>query len=96
MNSNIISSTEVQRDIKSVLKRLNSSSEALVVVRDSKPEAVLVPYSEFRRLTGLEKEVIKMQMEKVWEEMRQRNKDIPDEEIDKAIAEAKSHAKRNS
>ena len=95
MNSNIISSTDVQRDIKGVLNRLNKSSEPLVVVRDSKPAAVLLPLGEFRRLSNLEKEIIKMQMEKVWADMRLRNKNVPEEDIDRAIEEAKSHAKHS-
>ncbi|OGF98699.1 hypothetical protein A3D78_04510 [Candidatus Gottesmanbacteria bacterium RIFCSPHIGHO2_02_FULL_39_14] len=93
MDTNIVSTTELQRNIKSVLDKLNDNNEPLIVVRDSKPKAVMMPYSEYKRLSSLEKEVIRLQMEKVWEKMRIINKNVSDKELNKDIEEAIKYAK---
>lgn len=94
MNTNIVSTTDLQRNIKKVLEKLNSSTEPLVIVRDSKPKAVIMSYGEYFRLSALEKEIIKLKMEEVWNEMRIKNKNVSDKEIDRTIEEAKKYAKR--
>lgn len=94
MDTNIVSTTELQRNIKSVLAQLDKSSEPLIVVRDSKPKAVMLQYSEYKRLSGMEKEVLKLQMEQLWEKMRLKNKNISDKELDRDITEAIKYAKR--
>lgn len=96
MITNIVSTTELQRNIKQVLERLNSSSEPLVVVRDSQPEAVMMSYSEFRRYSEIERQMVRKQMEEVWERMRRKNAKVPMREIDKVIEEAKKYARRGS
>lgn len=95
MNTNIVSTTELQRNIKQVLERLNASSEPLVVVRDSQPEAVMLPYSEFKRLSALEKEVLKEKMGKILSKMARHNRNVPDKELNEDIEEAR-HAPRRS
>lgn len=58
MNTSIVSTTDLQRNIKNVLSRLKSSNEPMVVVRDSIPTAVLLPFSEYKTLTDLEKQIL--------------------------------------
>jgi len=94
MYTNIVSSTDLQRNIKSVLEQLEKSSEPLIVVRDSKPKAVMILYSEYKRLSGMEKEILKLQMEQLWEKMRLKNKNVPDKELDRDIEEAIKYAAR--
>lgn len=94
MNINIVSTTELQRNIKKVLEKLNSSTEPLVVVRDSQPEAVMVPYAEFKRLSEIEKEMLRKRMEEVWERMRKKNAKVSLKEIDKVIEETKKYANK--
>lgn len=95
MNTNIVSTTELQRNIKQVLERLNASSEPLVVVRDSQPEAVMLQYSEFKRLSGIEKEVLKEKMEIILRKMANRNRNISDKELNADIEEAKRATRRS-
>ena len=89
MNNNIISTTDLQRNIKEVMTRLNSSSNPLVVVRDSQPTAVLMSYPEYQRLSGLEKSQLRNQMENILREMTIQNSKVKDEELDADILKAR-------
>lgn len=95
LNTNIISSTDVQRNFTQVLQKLRSSNEPLVVVRDSVPEAVMMGYMEYRRLSGMEKQLVTARFEKLWEEMAKHNTNISDEELNADIERAKRYAKRH-
>lgn len=89
MDVNIVSTTEIQRNFKRVLDRMKASSEPLVVVRDSQPEAVMLQYSEFKRLSELEREVLKEKMEKILKRMAKHNRNISDKELNADIAAAR-------
>ncbi len=95
IDTNIISSTQVQRNFTQVLQKLRSSNEPLVVVRDSVPEAVMMGYAEYRRLFALEKQLITARFEKLSEEMAKHNANISDEELNADIERAKRYAKRH-
>lgn len=69
--------------------RLNSTDDPLVVVKDSRPQAVLISYSEYQRLSGLEKSQLKVQMENVLREMAAKNSKVKDEQLNKDIREAR-------
>lgn len=94
MNTNIISSTDVQRNFTQVLGKLRSSSEPLVIVRDSVPEAVMVQYAQYQQFVELKKQLLKKKMEEIWEDMRKKNADVSDEELNADIERAKRYAKR--
>ena len=96
MDMNIVSTTEIQRNFKRVLDRLNATSEPLVVVRDSQPEIVMLPYLEYKRLSEIEKQMVKQQMEMVWEKMRKKNAKVSDKELNADIEEAVRYARRGS
>ena len=93
MNSDIVSSTDLQRDIKEVLSKLNTTKKPLVVVRDSKPTAVLLTFAEYRRLSDIERQLLKSQMEDIWADMRKRNANVSDKKLDKIIEEAKRYVR---
>ena len=44
MNLQIVSTTQIQRNLASILNYLD---EPVIVVRDSQPEAVLMPYDDY-------------------------------------------------
>ena len=96
MNTNIVSTTDLQRNIKSVLEQLDKSGEPLIVVRDSKPRAVMMQYGEYKRLSDLEKSLLKKQMMEILEEQAKRNAKFSDEEINRDIEEAIKYARRSS
>lgn len=89
MNTNIVSTTDLQRHIKEVLAKLHSSNEPIMVVRDSQLEAVMLPFAEFKRLSELEKEVLKEKMEKILSKMARHNRNVPDKELNEDIEEAR-------
>ena len=88
MNTNIVSATEVQRNFRQVLERLQSSKEPIIVIRDSKPTAVMLPYLEYKRYISLEKDILKTKMEAIWKDLYAKNKNIPEKEIESDIEEA--------
>ncbi len=95
MNTNIISSTDVQRNFTQVLAKLRNSNEPLVVVRDSVPEAVMMGYAEYQEYTELKKQLLKAKMDKIWNEMAIHNANISDKELNADIERAKRYAKRS-
>ena len=95
MNTNIISSTDVQRNFTQVLQKLRSSNEPLVVVRDSQPAAVMMQYDAYKRILEVERQLAKARMELVWESMRKKNKNVSDAQLNKLITDAKRYAKRS-
>jgi PHD/YefM family antitoxin component YafN of YafNO toxin-antitoxin module len=81
--------------MRGVLSRLKTSNDPLIIVRDSQPAAVMLPYMEYKRLSGIERQLLKAQMDKVWDDMRKRNVRVSDKELDVVIEEAKKHARRS-
>lgn len=89
MNTNIVSTTDLQRNTKEVLARLNTSNEPIMVVRDSQLAAVMLPFAEFKRLSELEKEILKEKMEKILSKMARHNRNVPDKELNEDIEKAR-------
>ncbi len=94
LNTNIISSTDVQRNFTQVLAKLRNSSEPLVVVRDSVPAAVLIQYADYQEFAELKKQLLKKKMEEIWEDMRKKNVHVTDKILNEDIERAKKYAKR--
>ena len=94
MNLQFVRTTDIQRNFKSVLAKLHASNEPVVVLRDSVPEAVMLPYGEFQRISDIEKQLVTLRFEKLWKEMAQHNANVSDEELNTAIEAAKRYAKR--
>ena len=94
MNIQFVRTTDIQRNFKKILEKLHTTNEPVVVLRDSVPQAVMVPYNEYRQLSELKKQQLRIRMDEVWEEMRKHNVNISDEKLNKIIEEAKQYAKR--
>lgn len=88
MDTNIVSTTELQRNMRQVLAKLDSSNAPLFVVRDSKPAAVVLSLAEYRRLSGLESDLLKQKMQALLRDRAKRFKHISDKELDADIEEA--------
>lgn len=93
MYTNLINTTDIQRDFKEVMARLSESSEPLVVIRDSRPAAVMMSFTEYQRLASLEKKILKDQMKEILKKLSVANKNISDRELNLDI-EAARHATR--
>lgn len=94
MNPQFVRSTDIQRNFKRVLAKLHASNEPVVVLRDSVPEAVMLTYAEYQVLSEFRKQEVRARMEEVWEEMRKRNANISDKELNADIERAKRYTKR--
>ena len=94
MDTNIVSTTDLQRNMRQILTRLNDSNEPLIVVRDSKPEAVVMRYDEYRRISALEKEQLKQKMMAILADRAKRFRHISDKELDADIKKARRAVRR--
>lgn len=87
----MVTVTDIQRNFKHILDNIVSKNPT-VVIRDSVAEAVIVSYSEYKRLANLEKDIIKMKVLANIDYLHEKNKHFSDEEIDRDIEYAKKHA----
>ncbi|HCR36257.1 hypothetical protein A2130_04975 [Candidatus Woesebacteria bacterium GWC2_33_12] len=95
MNTQMVTVTDIQRNFKHILDNLVPKNPT-VVLRDSVAEAVIISFSEYKRLANLEKELLKNEMFAMMDEMHDKNKHFTDEEIDRDIEYAKKHAPRSN
>ena len=90
----MVTVTDIQRNFKHILDNLVPQNPTLIL-RDSKAEAVLLSFEEYKRLANLERETIKNRMLSILDDLAEKNKNISFEELDKDIEYAKKHASRN-
>ncbi len=95
MNTQLISTTELQRNFRKVLANLHDSEVPVVVLRDSKPAAVMLKFAEYQRLLTLEKNTLKKHMESILSHLEKTNEKISDDEVNADIMQAR-HASRNN
>lgn len=91
MDIQIVSSTHIQRNLKSVLAGLHAP---VLVVRDSVPTAVMLPYLEYQRLASLETAQLKQQMKDTLGAMNRQHNNVSDRELNRDIAEARRATRR--
>ena len=94
MNLQFVRTTDIQRNFKRILEKLHATNEPVVVLRDSVPVSVMLPYAEYQRISEIEKQLTTFRFEKLWKEMGKRNANVSDEELDRDIEAAKRYAKR--
>ena len=92
MNLQIASTTQLQRNMKQVLAKLDSP---VLLLRDSAPAAVMLSYGEYQRLANLEKQLLKKQMDDVLRSMDQKNRKTPDRVLNAAIKKARRAVSRH-
>lgn len=70
---------------------------ALVLTRDSKPQAVLTSYDDYRRLKQAEEKLAREEFFRLVKDMRSRNKHISEKELikDLEIVEKEFRRKKN-
>lgn len=91
----MVTVTQIQRNFKHILDNLVPKNPTLII-RDSIPEAVILSFEEYKRLSNLEKDVLKMQVLANLDLIHDKNKNISKEEIDRDIEYAKKHAPRSN
>jgi len=91
MNLLTITTTDVQRNFKKVL----DMDEPVVVMRDSVPEKVVLPYDEYVRMVANQRRYLREQVEAMLDRVHEANKDVSDAELDDLVEEALHAAGRD-
>lgn len=91
----MVTVTQIQRNFKHILDNLVPKNPTLII-RDSVPEAVILSFEEYKRLSSLERETIKNRMLSIMDNLAEKNKNISFEELDRDIEYAKKHAPRGN
>ena len=81
MKQKIIGVTELQRRFKTVFDEVREARVPYILTRGSRPEAVLLPYEEYLRLERLDEKEVVYRFDRLLERMRDRNKDVSEEEV---------------
>lgn len=87
----MVTVTDIQRNFKHILDNLVPKNPT-VVLRDSVAEAVIMSFSEYKRLANLEKDILTMKVLANIDYLHEKNKHFTDEEINRDIEYAKKHA----
>ena len=93
MAQRIIGVTELQRRFKSVFDEVREDRVPYVLTRGSRPEAVLLPYDEYRRLEQLDEKEVVYRFDRLLERMRDRNRGTPEEEVREDVRRARDEAR---
>lgn len=91
----MVTVTDIQRNFKHILDNLVPKNPTLII-RDSKAEAVILSFEEYKRLANFEKETIKREMLSMLDDIHKKNMNFSDEEINRDIEYAKKHAPRSN
>lgn len=91
----MVTVTDVQRNFRHILDNLVSKNPT-IVLRNNVAEAVIISFSEYKRLANLEKGLLKNEMFTMMNEMYEKNRHFTDEEIDKDIEYVKKHTFQNN
>lgn len=91
MDLQTVTSTDVQRGFG---KFLDNLTEPVVVIRDSRPAAVIQPIDEYLHIEELKKQALKNELFEMMEDRSRKTKKYSDKEIDRDIAEALNAVRR--
>ena len=86
----IVGVTELQRRFRAIFDEVARERIPYVLTRGSRPEAVLVPYDEFRRLKTLEDREVLARFDRLLARMAQQNAHFPDEEVEADVEAART------
>lgn len=90
MDLQTVTTTQVQRGFGKILDTLD---EPVLVMRDSMPEAVVMPYDDYRVLVNRKKRDDWLEIKKMLAGIHKRNAHIPDEEVNRDIEEALAYVR---
>lgn len=88
MNQMMIGVTDLQRRFKSVFDDVTKNGIPYVLMRGSKPQAVLIPYEEYVKYQNWEKETEGERFDRVMKRMQELNGHFSDEEIERDVEQA--------
>jgi len=89
MMPRIVGVTDLQRRFRAVFDAVAQEGVSYVLTRGSRPEVVMIPYSEFQRFQSLEESEVLTRFDRMRDRMRARNTDFTDDEVAADVAEAR-------
>lgn len=92
MNIATVTTTDIQRNFAKILKRLN---EPMIVLRDSKPEAVVMPYEDYQEFLHQRRQMLSNKVKKALSKVHTQTSQVPEPELEKDIKEAFREAGRD-
>lgn len=91
MNLQTITSTNVQRNFSKIM----DMEDPVIVVRDSRPEKVIVGYEEYLRTQKVLDDRLDRELEEMLDKVHSRNRNIDEKKLDKLMREAMHAAGRD-
>jgi len=85
----IIGVTELQRQFRTFFEDVVRKNTPLVLTRGSRPEAVLIPYSDYLRFQQLQESEVLARFDQVWSRLAQLNAAFSEEEVAADIEDAR-------
>lgn len=73
-----------------LVEQTSRTGEPIVLTRNDRPTAVLVPYREYLRLLQNDRDHLRSTFAEMLERMAARNGDVPDDEIERDIEQARA------
>jgi prevent-host-death family protein len=86
----IIGVTELQRRFRAVFDEVVKKQIPYVLTRGSRPEAVLIPYTEFQRLQALQEQEVLARFDQLAARMAAQNAAATEEEVAAEVAAARA------
>jgi prevent-host-death family protein len=84
----IVGVTELQRNFKHIFDEVTQEKSAHILTRKSRPEAVLMPYEEYLRLTQLSDSEVTSRFTRILARMHASNAHYSDDEIDADLVQS--------
>ncbi len=90
----LIGVTELQRRFKAVFDDVIKNHVPYILVRGSKPQAVLIPYEEYLRYKKLSEEEANQKFDAMLKRLGELNAHYSDEEVEKDVEQAIQEVRR--
>lgn len=92
MDLQTVTTTDIQRGFPKILAGLD---EPVIIIRDSRPKAVIVEYEDYLDLKKAKEMEATRELEELLAKVHARNAHIPAEEVEKDVEEALKYVRRH-
>ncbi|MBI1297999.1 type II toxin-antitoxin system prevent-host-death family antitoxin [bacterium] len=92
----IIGVTELQRNFRAVFDEVTNENMPYVLTRGSRPEAAIIPYTEFTQFLAWKEQEIVAEFDRAMQRLVERNADYSDDEIAADVEEAITEVRKAS
>lgn len=92
----IIGVTELQRNFRAVFDEVTHENMPYVLTRGSRPEAAIIPYTEFTQFLAWKEQEIVAEFDRAMQRLAEHNADYSDDEIAADVEEAITEVRKAS